>query len=260
MGRRGALAAAGAALAAALVVGGFLAAPWVRVYTGAAPPQQYDRPLSPPVAAPTRDVLVAAHNAGNNATTTRRALEHGADIIEIDVTMARGRLVAGRAHGFAWLAQRVFAGSTLAQAWDYAGDAPTIKLDLQRSDPALLDELAAFLRQRAVDRPVLVSTRDADAIASLRPRVPAAVSMLFTAAFPDAVARLQSDPGLVAMIGGVSAFRGLASRSLVAWAHARGLLVLAWSANDAQALQPLLDAGVDGVTTANLAIVDLLSG
>ena len=70
MGRRGALAAAGAALAAALVVGGFLAAPWVRVYTGAAPPQQYDRPLSPPVAAPTRDVLVAAHNAGNNATTT----------------------------------------------------------------------------------------------------------------------------------------------------------------------------------------------
>lgn len=247
-----------AAVAVILVIGGFAAAPWVRVYMGSAPPDQFYRPLTPAPVAPDRHVLLAAHNAGNNQLTANRALAYRADVIEIDVTMARGVLVAGRAHEVPWLAERVFRGSTLAQAWEFSDGAPIIKLDLQRNDRPLLSALASFLRANA-GRDVMVSTRDADAISYLRPRVPAAVRLLFTAAFPDAVRVVQSDPGLVEQIAGISVFHGLVSRSLVGWAHARGLLVMSWTVNDADRLNPLLDLGVDGITTANLAIIEALS-
>lgn len=244
----------------ALVVGVIVAWPWVRIYTGSAPPNQFYRSISP-IALPTgRHVLGIAHNAGNNPTTTAAALDHGADVIEIDVTTARGVLVAGRAHGFRWLAERVFRGSTLAQAWRYASAARIIKLDLQRNDKSLLDSLIDFLRPRSHDRPVMVSTRDADAIAYLRSRLSADVTLLFSVPFPDAVSRVQSDPALVADIGGVSVFSGLVSADFVSWAHERRLLVLAWTVNDATQCEALLRLGVDGITTANLAILQALSG
>jgi hypothetical protein len=107
---------------------------------------------------------VSAHNAGNNAATTGAALEYGADVIEIDVITAHGRLVAGRAHGWPWLAKRVFRGQTLASAWQHAETAKIIKLDLQQTDHGLLVALLGFLRTVPAGRPVMVSTRDAAAI------------------------------------------------------------------------------------------------
>jgi hypothetical protein len=82
------------AIAIVVVIAGVISWTWVRIYTGAAPPDQFYRPLSAPAAIPARQVLAVAHNAGNNAATTAGALRYGADVIEIDVIMARGRLVA----------------------------------------------------------------------------------------------------------------------------------------------------------------------
>src|SRR4051794_34353015 len=48
---------------------GILARPWVRIYIGAAPPEQFDHPLSAPPDTAGRDVLAVGHNAGNNADT-----------------------------------------------------------------------------------------------------------------------------------------------------------------------------------------------
>jgi glycerophosphoryl diester phosphodiesterase len=45
----------------------------------------------------------------------------------------------------------------------------------------------------------------------------------------------------------------------VAWAHQHGLLVVAWTINDSVRLNQLLRMGIDGVTTANLAILRALS-
>ena len=248
------------AIAVVLIVAVVLAWPWVRVYAGSAAPDQFYRALPSAHATANKNVLGVAHNAGNNAATTAEALKYGADVIEIDVVMVRGTLAAGRAHGWWWLAERVFRGQTLAEAWDHAAAAKIIKLDLQQNDRELLDALIKFLHEVPATRPVMISTRSADAIEYLRPRVGPAVTLLFSVPFPDAVTRVETDRSLTDAIGGISVFQGLVSSGLVGWAHERRLVVLAWTVNDAERLSQLLRSGVDGITTANLAILRALSG
>jgi glycerophosphoryl diester phosphodiesterase len=88
----------------------------------------------------------------------------------------------------------------------------------------------------------------------LRGRLPQ-VNLLFSVASPDNVSQLRSDRALQDAIGGVSVFQGLVDANLVGWAHQRKLLVLAWTVNDGQRFNQLVRLGVDGITTANLAIL-----
>jgi hypothetical protein len=249
-----------AAITAVVIIAVVLAWPWVRIYTGSAPPDQFYRALPSTAAAHGRQVLGVAHNAGNNAATTATALRHGAEVIEIDVVLVRGKLAAGRAHGWWWLAERVFRGESLDRAWHNAAAAKIVKLDLQQNDKALLDALVTFLRQQQPGRPVMVSTRDADAITYLRPRLGSNVTLLFSVPFPDALTRVQTDRALADAIGGISVFQGLVNAGLVTWAHERKLVVVAWTVNDGKRLDQLLHLKVDGITTANLAILQALSG
>ena len=85
-------------LVVALVAGVIVAWPLVQLYTGAAPPAQFYEKveLDPALTRDYPQVLGVAHNAGNNLGTLATALRYGADVIEIDVISARGRLVAGR--------------------------------------------------------------------------------------------------------------------------------------------------------------------
>lgn len=258
MKRRRALVAAVAGLALALAVGA-LVRPWVDEYTGSAPPPQFDRPLASPPDTHGRDVLAVAHNAGNDPDTTAAALRHGADAIEIDVIIVDHVLAAGRPHGWRWLADLLFRGHTLAQAWRDAEPAKIIQLDLQDTDRELLDALIRFLHRAPAGPQVMVSTRDSAAIGYLRPRLPGTVTLLFSVPFPDAVTQIHTDPALVDAIGGITVFDGLVDIGLVGWAHHRNLLVLAWTVNDERSLNRLLRDGVDGITTDNLAILGALS-
>jgi len=241
---------------AVLVAAVIVAWPVVQRYTGAAPPAQfYEKVELDP--APARDyppVLGVAHNAGNNLGTLATALRYGADVIEIDVISARGQLVAGRDQPWPWLARQLFRGPTLAQAWDRAAAAGIIKLDLMQADRGFLDDLVAFLAPRAGSRRVMISSRDQSALLYLHSRLPG-VTLLFSVAGPDAVHQLQSDPALQQAIGGVSVFKGLVDASLVSWVHQHKLLILAWTVNDSQRFNQLVRLGVDGITTANLAIL-----
>lgn len=246
-------------IATVVVIAVVFAWPWVRIYTGAAPPDQFYRPLSPAPEVPAQQVLGVANNAGNNAATTAAALRYGAEVIEIDVIMARGRLVAGRARGWPWLAELVFQGQTLASAWQQAAAVNIIKLDLAQTHRGLLDSLVRFLNERP-DRPVMVSTADAGAIEYLRPRVSAAVTLVFSVPSPHAVAQIRSDHALTRAVGGISVYQGLVDTDLVRWAHEHNLLVLAWRVNDGKRLNQLLHLGVDAITTRNLAILQALSG
>jgi glycerophosphoryl diester phosphodiesterase len=56
----------------------------------------------------------------------------------------------------------------------------------------------------------------------------------------------------------VSVFQGLVDANLVAWLHQHKLLILAWTVNDGRRLNELVRLGVDGITTANLAILRAL--
>jgi glycerophosphoryl diester phosphodiesterase len=82
--------------------------------------------------------------------------------------------------------------------------------------------------------------------------------MLFSVNGPDAVHQLQSDPALQKAIGGASVFQGLVDTNLVAWLHRHKLLILAWTVNDGRRLNELVRLDVDGITTANLAILRAL--
>lgn len=248
------------ALVAVLTAGsGIVVRPWVRTYTGAAPPEQFYRAVSTPPDTAGHDVLAVGHNAGNNAVTAAAALDHGADVIEIDVIAVDGELAAGRANGWRWLEDALFQGDSLAEAWGHADGARIIQLDLQENGQRLLDSLVAFLRHAPPGRPVLVSTRDAAAIDYLRPRVPRAVTLLFSVPFPEAVSRLETDTRLRRAIGGITVFEGLVDAELVSWAHGRRLRVLAWTVDDGKRLEQLVDLGVDGITTNNLAVIGALS-
>jgi glycerophosphoryl diester phosphodiesterase len=246
-------------LLAALVTAVIVAWPHAQRYTGAAPPPQFYHKvqLEPALTGDYQHVLGVAHNAGNNLGTIATALRYGADVIEIDVISARGRLVAGRDQPLPRLARQVFRGPTLAKAWDRAAAADIIKLDLKQTDREFLDELVAFLAPRAKSRRVMISTRDQDALLYLHNRLPD-VTMLFSVAGPDAVHQLQSDPTLQKAIGGVTVFEGLVDANLVAWLHQHKLLVLAWTVNGSQRFNQLVRMGVDGITTDNLAILRAL--
>jgi Glycerophosphoryl diester phosphodiesterase family len=233
--------------------------PLVRRYTGAAPPAQfYERvQLDPGLAQDYANVLGVAHNAGNNPGTTATALRDGADVIEIDVVSARGQLVAGRPQPWSWLAERIFRGPTLMEAWNQAAAAKVIKLDLMQTDDKFLDELVTFLTERSRSRRVMISSRDPGALRYLHRRLPD-VTLLFSVAFPDAVHQLQSDHALQEVIGGTSVFQGLVDANLVTWMHQHKLIVLAWTVNESQRFNELVRLGVDGITTANLAILRAL--
>ena len=54
-------------------------------------------------------------------------------------------------------------------------------------------------------------------------------------------------------------FQGLVTASLVTWAHQRKLLVIAWTVNDGTRLNQLQRLDIDGITTANLAMMRALA-
>jgi glycerophosphoryl diester phosphodiesterase len=103
----------------------------------------------------------------------------------------------------------------------------------------------------------MISSRDPGALLYLHRRLPD-VTLLYSVSGPGAVHQLQSDRALQEAIGGVSVFQGLVDASLVTWVHERKLLLLAWTVNDSQRLNQLVRLHVDGITTANLAILRAL--
>jgi glycerophosphoryl diester phosphodiesterase len=114
-----------------------------------------------------------------------------------------------------------------------------------------------FLAPRAKSRRVMISSADQGALLYLHSRLPD-VTLLFSVNGPDAVHQIRSDPALQKAIGGVSVFQGLVDADLVAWMHERKLLILAWTVNDSSRFSQLVRLGVDGITTANLAILRAL--
>lgn len=174
-------------LVAALAVAVVVTWPLIRRYTNAAPPAQfYERvQLDPALTQDYANVLGVAHNAGNNPGTLATALRDGADVIEIDVLSARGQLAAGRPQPWSWLAERLFQGPALTEAWNQAAAAEVIKLDLMQTDRKFLAELVTFLTPRSRSRRVMISSRDPGALMYLHRRLPG-LTMLFSVAFPDA--------------------------------------------------------------------------
>lgn len=205
-----------------------------------------------------REVFGIAHNAGNKISTTVEALAYGADIIEIDAVLVRGQLHAAHWSPFRFLGDRLFRGPRLEEVWGAAAQAEVVKLDLKRASTEMIHHLIAFLkdRRRGNNEVVVVSDRPA-ALALLAQHEPGVICMLSVSG-SSTLRKLPDEEDLLGIIDGVSVDHRLLTADWVRSLKAKGLLVFTWTVNDPERMNELVEYGVDGITTDNLAIMQLL--
>jgi glycerophosphoryl diester phosphodiesterase len=203
-------------------------------------------------------VFGVAHNSGDRIETTKEALAHGADVIEIDVVSLDGTLYAAHSSPLRYIGPRVFRGPALAEVWEAAAEADVIKLDLKESSNRYLDLLIAFLEERG-DREVVVASGNERALRTFQDRYPRAIRLLSVGNSRD-LRRLRERPARVALVDGVTIRASLVDEDAAAWLREQGMLIFVWTVNDLDRLNTLVLLGVDAVTTDNLAIMELLGG
>lgn len=203
-------------------------------------------------------VFGVAHNAGDRLATTREALAHGVDVIEIDVISVGDNLHAAHDLPPWFVYEGLYQGPRLSSSWVAASEAGAIALDLKESTPFFIELIIDFLDRRA-ERQVIVMTPDRPTLEALRERTPHAYRFLSvgTQAQLDG---LYENPELVALLDGVSIRESLITEESAVWLHERGLMTLAWTVNDIGRMNELVKLGVSGITTDNLAIMELLGG
>ena len=227
-------------------------------YTAGETPQQFHRSLDSRLLDDYSGVFGIAHNSGDSLAATREALAHGADVIEIDVVSLNGELWAGHDSPLPLLGKRFFRGPRLANVWAEATSADFVKLDLKETSRGFLRLLISFLDNHR-DHEVAVATGSADTLRILRAEAPHAIRIL-SVPRPETIDELKRDPELIRLIDGVTIRESALDDKRARWLEERRLLVVAWTVNDAERMNELVHLGVDGLTTDNLAIMELLGG
>lgn len=202
-------------------------------------------------------VFAVGHNAGATLKSTRQAIANGAGVIEIDVASMDGTLVAAHYPPLAMVGRRVFRGPTLEAVWRASTSAAAIQLDLKESTTTFRTLLFAFLEEHADNRAIIVTTENVTTLDLLMEQFPDVIRLL---SVPDQ-ARLQSlygNTGLVAAIDGVTIRYQLVNAESVTRLKALDLIVIAWTVNDLATVNDFVQIGVDGISTDNLAIMNLL--
>ncbi|HEY8446331.1 MAG TPA: glycerophosphodiester phosphodiesterase [Thermomicrobiales bacterium] len=202
-------------------------------------------------------VYAIAHNSGNSVESTLEALAFDANIIEVDVVPLNGRLYAAHAAPVPWFGGVVFRGPPLERIWIAAAGADAIKLDLKSSTPEFLELVFDFLAQRRGQRQVIVVSAEPNVLRVFAEREPD-VWRFFSIATGSRFRVLEEDPSLAEVIDGVSIQHGLLDEERAAWLEEHNLLIAAWTVNDIERVNELVQLGVDAITTDNLAILRLL--
>lgn len=231
----------------------------VERYTSGTRPIQFYRELEADLLDDYSLVFGVAHNSGNSLPAARAAAAASADVVEIDVVMAGGKLYAGHDSPLPFVGEWLFRGPLLADVWQAAAGVPVTKLDLKETSPAYLERVITFLDTHDDGRPVIVSSRSHDVLITLQNRIPYVVRLL---SVPNTATldRLRTKPGNHYAIDGVTVRHSLLDQDSAAWLRDNGLLMLAWTVNDAPRMNELVRYGVDAITTDNLAILELLGG
>lgn len=225
-------------------------------------PKQFYRPLGQNLTVGERPVVPVAHNAGNDATTARRAIQRGAGVIEIDVLIYESRLYAAhnlpktRLNQLAW---RFSPPSMLERAWEAARSATYVQLDLKTTSPEVVPLLLNFLEERHDDGNLIVSSPDLDALNRVAEAYPDVEGVLSVGSFCQ-LAIVQADPESLDSLSGVSVRASLLDENVVAVFHEENLFVLAWTVDDLRGLDRVLRLNVDAIATNNLAIIERLRG
>jgi len=203
-------------------------------------------------------VFAIAHNSGDSLVATREAIDHGADVIEIDVASIGSELYAAHRSPLPLVGRRLFRGPTLADVWGAATAVEVVKLDLKESSPRFVNLLLDFLHEREPRETVVVSP-SLRVLGAVEVGAPHAVRVL-TVADGRRLDELLRNPAITDVIDGVSVAHAALTAGRIAALRERGLLTFAYTVNDLDRLNELVIQGVDAVSTDNLAIMELLGG
>jgi glycerophosphoryl diester phosphodiesterase len=201
--------------------------------------------------------FTVGHNSGTTLRTTRQAITHRAGVLEIDVVAMGNTLVAAHEPPMAIVGRLVYRRPTVAEIWKASAGAKVIQLDIKEPTPHVRRLLLKFLAGHPTDQQVIVTTSDTttlDLIAREHPEIYRFLSV------PDKATlnRVLSDPELATSIDGVTLRYQLVSEERVARLKRLGLIVIAWTVDDLATVNRYAQWGVDGVSTDNLSIMELL--
>lgn len=205
--------------------------------------------------------LVVAHRAANDPVRIRAAIDAGADMVEADVWLDRGRVEVRHTKTMGpvpllwdrwslapgWM-PRLLLSDLLAALPDDAG----LMLDLKGHDPLLAPAIVDALTSSRYGGPVAACTRVWPLLAPLAAHDD--IALLYSAGNPRELRRLL-EHGTPTSAAGVSVHRRLLDEPIVAALQRVAPLVATWPVNDNARLDALLDWGVTGVTTDELSIV-----
>jgi glycerophosphoryl diester phosphodiesterase len=199
-------------------------------------------------------VLAIAHRAGNSLEGLQAAVELGADVIECDVHHHRNRLevrhlkTAGPLP-FLWdrweLASAYAPRLGLDELLEADEHGSTFMLDVKGARSATAVALVRALRERGVDRPVIVCGRwwpSVEAVAELP-----YVRPVLSARNRVELARLQPRVAKGPAVYGVSVHMSLLDTEVVAELHHHVEVVMTWPVNDLESLDAMLGIGVTGI-------------
>jgi hypothetical protein len=227
----------------------------IRNTVGFAPEQFYQALDLGDRAEASNSLLTIAHNAGDRKSTTQMAIGYGADVIEVDVIAIGDHLYASHDIPNERISSVTFRGPSLASIWSTATDHARIELDLKEYSPHYLNLLVGFLDERGGGEGVIISSRSPGAIATLRTALPDA-TLVYSIGDRASLASLQGSESLVDEIDGVSIRTSLLDEDTVTWLKDHNLLVYAWTVNDFASAEWLVELGVDGIATDNLALIE----
>lgn len=205
------------------------------------------------------DIFGVGHNSGDTIGTAVQALVHGADVIEIDVVMADGRLYAGHNAPNRIFGRTSFLGSPLSNAWVVASAAGAIQLDLKHTSDDYIELVSSFIATRQRFPALIISSSNLNVLQSMSESAPNAV-LLLSIGSPNRLDALRDEEAAIALIDGVSIREDLVTEDSVDWLKDEELQIWAWTVNRPTRAAELAALEVDGITTDNLAILDALSG
>lgn len=201
-------------------------------------------------------VLHIAHRAGNDLELLRQAVALGADLVELDVHLRRGRLEVRHAKSLGpvpWLWEPWYLlrdpGLVLRHVQDALPDGATLMLDLKGWQPWLGQWVREAMRATG---PYVVCSRHwrmLDAFAA-EPAVRVVHSVRTLAELARLDARLALTP-----TWGVSVHRELLTRQRVSWLRERAEVVMTWPVDTVAVYDEVLALGVNAVISNDLPVL-----
>lgn len=209
--------------------------------------------------------LVIAHRAGNELATARRAECLGADLIEADVWHYRDRLELRHVKTMGPI-PLLWDRWTLEPGWTHrfvladllaATQVETrLLLDLKGTDTTIAPRIVETIRTRQPARPVILCGRN---WAQLDPvATDDGVTIFYSVNSDDELQAVWAKLARTAHPA-VSIHARFLTPALTRRFHDARTTVISWPVNDAALARRLLDLGIDGFTTDNVALLERIA-